>query len=159
MEFTLNRETKTVTIIREFAAGRDLVWEAWTNPEIIDQWWAPAPLTSRTESMDFKIGGRRLYVMITPQGDRWGAQDFTAINPKDNFCFVSSFTDENGNPNPQFGTSDWIVNFNGDGNNTTVNIVIKRDNLEELEALIEAGFKTGFISALENLEQYLNSKK
>ena len=160
MELTLNKETKTVSIKREFTAGRDLVWEAWTNPEILDKWWAPAPFQSQTKSMDFKVGGRRFYAMISPEGNQsWSAHDFTSINPKDNFSFLSSFTDENGNPNSGFGASDWNVNFNGQDETTTVNITIKRDSYEELEKIIAMGFKEGFKTALENLDQYFLSLK
>ncbi|MGC4039900.1 MAG: SRPBCC domain-containing protein [Flavobacterium sp.] len=159
MEFIVDKENKTVNITREFTAERELVWEAWTNPEILDQWWAPKPLASKTKSMDFKVGGRRLYAMIIPGGqEKWGVWDFTSVTPKTNFKFLSTFTDEHGNPNSEFSTSEWDLNFIAQGDNTTVNIVIKRDNFEELEQLVEMGFKTGFISALENLEQYLGAK-
>ena len=43
MEFIVNKETKTVSITKEFDAERDLVWDAYTKPELLDQWWAPKP--------------------------------------------------------------------------------------------------------------------
>lgn len=160
MEFILDKESKTVSITRLFAANRDLVWETWTNPEILDQWWAPAPCISKTKSMEFIVGGRRLFAMIMPDGsENWGTQDFTAINPKDSFNFLSLFTDKEGNPNTPFGASDWNVNFDGKGDTTTVNILIKRDSFEELEKVIEMGFKQGFTAALENLDHYFLSLK
>ena len=42
-DFSVNKENKTITVQREFAASLDLVWEAWTNPQLLDQWWAPKP--------------------------------------------------------------------------------------------------------------------
>lgn len=39
MEFIVNKETKTVVITKEFEAERDLVWDAYTKPELLDQWW------------------------------------------------------------------------------------------------------------------------
>lgn len=159
MDFTLNKETKTVSIKRDFAAGRDLVWEAWTNPEILDQWWAPKPFTSRTKSMDFKVGGRRFYAMISPEGkENWSAHDFTAVNPKDNFKFLSTFTDSEGKANTELSASEWDVNFSEHNETTTVSIIIKRDSLEDLEKLIEMGFKEGFTAALGNLERYLEAR-
>lgn len=159
MDFIVNKETKTVNIKRAFDANLDLVWEAWTNPEILDQWWAPRPLSSRTKSMDFKVGGRRFYAMINTEGqENWGAQDFTSISPKTNFKYLSSFTDPEGNANSAFAASEWDVSFSEHNGTTTVNITIKRDSFEELEKLIEMGFKEGFTSALENLEQYLEAR-
>ena len=51
MEFIVNKETQTVSITKEFDAPRDMVWDAYTKPELLDQWWAPKPLTSRTTAM------------------------------------------------------------------------------------------------------------
>ena len=78
MNFTIDKENKTVNINREFRASIDNVWAAWTEPEILDQWWAPAPWKSKTKSMDFKVGGRRLYAMIGPEGEEhWAIADYT----------------------------------------------------------------------------------
>lgn len=159
MDFNLNKETKTVNIKRAFAAELDLVWEAWTNPEILDQWWAPKPFTSKTKVMEFKVGGCRLYAMINTEGhENWGVQEYTAINPKTNFKFLSTFTDSEGKANSEFGSSEWDLNFSEYNATTTVNITIKRDSLEELEQLIQMGFKDGFTMTLQVLEDYLKSK-
>ena len=67
-DFTVDKATKTVFITREFAAELSLVWDAFTRLEILDQWWAPKPLQSKTKIMDFKVGGRRFYAMVWPEG-------------------------------------------------------------------------------------------
>ena len=61
-DFVVDKDNKTVTIEREFLANRDLVWSAWTEPEILDQWWAPKPYVSKTKAMEFKVGGRRFVI-------------------------------------------------------------------------------------------------
>ena len=68
MEFVVDKSKKTVVITAEFPAGRDLVWDAYTRPELLDQWWAPKPYSSRTKAMDFREGGRRFYAMVSPEG-------------------------------------------------------------------------------------------
>ena len=60
MDFLVDKETKTVSITKEFAFELDLVWDAYTKPELLDQWWAPKPWMSRTKAMDFKVGGRTI---------------------------------------------------------------------------------------------------
>ena len=47
MDLVVDKETKTVTITAEFDAGRDLVWDAYTKPELLDRWWAPKPSARR----------------------------------------------------------------------------------------------------------------
>ncbi|MEO8650245.1 MAG: SRPBCC domain-containing protein, partial [Acidobacteriota bacterium] len=121
MEFIINKETKTVTITKEFDAGRDLVWDAYTKPELLDQWWAPKPFTSRTKVMDFKEGGRRFYAMVSPEGDeRWVLQQFTSITPKTNFKLFNAFADAD--EIPQLPGSDWDLTFTESGGKTTVHV-------------------------------------
>src|SRR4051812_36012606 len=65
-DFKVDKSAQTVTIIREFNAELSLVWDAFTKAEILDQWMAPAPFTAKTKYMDFKVGGKRFYAMVSP---------------------------------------------------------------------------------------------
>jgi uncharacterized protein YndB with AHSA1/START domain len=154
MDFIVNKETKTVTITAEFDAERDLVWDAYTKAELLDQWWAPKPFTSRTTVMDFKVGGRRFYAMVSPEGvERWAVQKYTSITPKTNFKLFNAFADEN--ENLELPGSDWDLNFSEQGGKTKVSISIYNESLERLEKMIEMGFKEGFTMTLNYLEELL----
>ena len=77
-DFTVDKAAHTVSITREFDADRSLVWDAFTKAELLDQWVAPKPWSSKTKYMDFKVGGRRLYAMVSPEGhERWAVQQYT----------------------------------------------------------------------------------
>ncbi|WP_431215080.1 SRPBCC family protein [Puia sp. P3] len=85
-DFTVNKEKNTIDVQREFAADLDLVWDAWTKPELLDLWWAPKPYQTRTKSMDFREGGFWLYAMISPRVSSTGAGPTTKrSNPKATF--------------------------------------------------------------------------
>lgn len=160
MDFTVDKENCMVNVRREFNAGIDDVWSAWTEAEILDQWWAPAPFKSKTKSMEFQEGGRRLYAMISPEGtEGWSTFDYTSVSPKTNFKYKSTFSDAEGNPNSEFGSSSWDVNFSQQGDSTFVDIYIKRDSFEELEKIVAMGFKEGFTSAMESLDKIFEAKK
>jgi uncharacterized protein YndB with AHSA1/START domain len=154
MEFVVNKETKTVSITKEFNAARDMVWDAYTKPEILDQWWAPKPFASRTKAMDFKEGGRRFYAMVSPEGqERWALQKYTSITPKTNFKFFNAFADAD--ENPQLPGSDWDLNFSEENGTTTVHISIYNESLERLERMVETGFVQGTEAQFKNLEDLL----
>ena len=68
-DFTLDKSTKTVFITREFDAELSLVWDAFTKAELIDQWIAPKPMIAKTKYQDFKVGGKRFYAMVSPDGN------------------------------------------------------------------------------------------
>jgi len=154
MEFIVDKETKTVSITKEFAAELSLVWDAYTKPELLDQWWAPKPLASRTKVMEFREGGRRFYAMVSPEGqEHWALQKYTSITPKTNFKFFNAFADEN--ENPELPGSDWDLNISEQNGTTKVSISIYNESLERLERMVEMGFKEGTIAQLKNLEALL----
>ena len=158
-DFTVNKENNTVNIKREFAADLELVWEAWTNPEILDQWWAPKPYKSKTKFMDFKVGGRRFYAMVSPEGVEigWQIQEYTSISPKTNFKFLNAFADKD--ENPHLPGSNWDLNFRELNGATTVHISIYNESRERMEKMIEMGFKEGFTMGLQQLAELLLTLK
>ena len=156
-DFTVDKATKTVFITREFDADLSLVWDAFTKPEILDQWVAPKPWVSKTKFMDFKVGGRRFYAMVSPEGqaERWAIQRYTSITPKTNFKFFNAFADKD--ENPELPGSEWDFNFTEEDGTTKVSISIYNESLARLEKMIEMGFKEGFNMALKNLEDLLQT--
>ena len=157
-DFIVDKNNKTVTIKREFNAPLNLVWDAWTKPELLDQWWAPKPFASKTKVMNFEVGGRRFYAMVSPEGhEHWSIQKYTSITPKTNFKFFNAFADKDENPDPT--GSDWDLTFNEQNENTTVTIIIYNESLERMEKMIEMGFKEGFTMTLNELGNLLSTIK
>jgi uncharacterized protein YndB with AHSA1/START domain len=153
-DFTVDKGAKTVFITREFAAELPLVWDAFTKPELLDQWVAPKPWFSKTKYMNFEVGGRRFYAMVSPEGqERWSIQEYTSITPKTNFKMFNAFADEN--ENPELPGSDWDYNFSEKDGKTKVNISIYNESLERMEKMIEMGFTEGFKMSLVNLDELL----
>ena len=158
MDFIVDKQAKTVYITKEFAYERSLVWDAYTKPEILDQWWAPKPLSSRTKAMNFEVGGRRFYAMVSPEGDeRWVVQKYKSITPKTNFKLFNAFADKD--ENLELPGSDWDLNFSEQDGKTTVTTTIYNESLERLERMIEFGFREGTMSQLQNLEELLGTLK
>ncbi len=159
-DFIVNKENNTINVKREFAAGLQLVWDAWTKPELLDQWWAPKPYQTRTVSMDFREGGMWLYYMESPQGEKhYCLNHYKKIVPLKNFSGLDAFCDEKGNINTEFPRTVWNNTFIETSNDiTTVSIVAQYEKLEDLEKIISLGFKEGFTMALGNLDQYLEAQ-
>lgn len=155
-DFTLDKSEKTVHITREFNAELSLVWDAFTKPELLDQWVAPKPWSSKTKYMNFEVGGKRFYAMVSPEGlERWSIQEYTSISPKTNFKMYNAFADID--ENPELPGSEWEYNFSEQNGITKVTIRIYNESLERLERMIEMGFKEGFTMSIENLEHLLET--
>jgi PhnB protein len=154
-DFTADKETKTIYITREFAAGLDLVWDAFTKAEILDQWYAPKPYKARTKEMDFREGGRWLYAMISPEDVKCCSMvEYIKIQPKTSFSTKNTFADENGKSR---GDAFSLVknSFKEGAKTTTVYIEKVFDNLATLEMMATNGFKEGTAMGFDNLDNYL----
>lgn len=159
-DFTVNKESKTIHVRRAFDAGRSLVWQAFTTAELLDQWWAPLPYRNQTKTLDFREGGLWLYAMISPENSRhWCRFDYEKIEAAVSYSGYDAFCDEKGVITTDFSRMHWKTEFAEAGDSTTVTITISADTLESLEKIMQMGFKEGFTSGLNQLEQLLASIK
>jgi PhnB protein len=156
IRFTIDKEKLTVKVERAFDAPADLVWSAWTESDLLNQWWGPSPCRVETKSMDFSEGGKWLYAMVLPEGQKfWGSMTYSKINPKKGFFFRSLFCDENGVVAPGTTGSNWTNSFVETDGVTVVTNDIVCDSLAHLEAQVNRGFKEGYSAGLSQLEELL----
>jgi uncharacterized protein YndB with AHSA1/START domain len=159
-DFSVNKENKTITVKREFAAELPFVWDAYTKSEILDKWWAPKPWKARTKTMDFREGGRWHYAMVGPAGEEhWCVADYKAIQNQKKFTGLDAFADAEGNINKDLPQSLWEVRFADKGEHTLVECHIAYDDLAQLEAILQMGFKEGLAKAMEGLDELFASLK
>lgn len=159
-ETTITREgTNQLTVVRDFDAQPDEVWRAWTEAELLDQWWAPRPWKTRTKSMDFRPGGTWLYAMEGPEGEKnWCRADFVNVEPGKSFSASEGFCDENGEMVTDMPGMHWMVSFTKTPNGTRVTVVISFASEADREKIISMGFREGFTSAHGNLDDLLAGK-
>jgi len=155
-EFLVDKSRLTITVIREFAGPRQLVWDCHTRSELLDQWFAPKPLTTQTKHMDFREGGYWHYAMITPDHQKfWNRLDYKTINPIDGYTAQDGFCDETGVVNPDLPGSQWDVAFADAGARTLVTTIVQYASAGSLQAAIDMGLEGGMASTLERLDELL----
>ena len=94
---TIN-ETERMVITRVFDAPRELVWKAWTDPKYVMQWWGPKGFTSPVCKIDFRVGGKFLFCMRTPDGQEgWNGGEYHEIVPYEKIVSSMYFADSSGN--------------------------------------------------------------
>jgi uncharacterized protein YndB with AHSA1/START domain len=154
-DFTVDKAAKTIFITREFDAELSLVWDAFTKQELLDQWIAPEPMVAKTKYMNFEVGGKRFYAMVSPEGnERWAIQEYKSITPKTHFKLFNAFADKDGNPD--IHGSEWDYHFSEHNGITKVKITIFNESFDRMEMLLE-GFTLGFTASLKNLENLLTT--
>ena len=157
--YTIQKETNTIVVDRTFDAPLALVWQAWTDSAILDQWWAPSPWKTVTKSMNFAKGGTWLYAMVGPDGQKhWNLAKYIDIVPQQHYTGQDCFCDEQGNRNMDLPSTHWHVEFRGAGEATTVTTKLTFEGVAALEQIVNMGFREGFAMAHENLDAYIQSQ-
>lgn len=155
-DFTVDKDARVIRVDRSFDAPLDLVWSAWTEADILDQWWAPKPFQNVTLSMQFAVGGKWHYYMESPQGERhYCFFEYSNIEPMRMYAGKDGFCDEQGNLNTAMPGMQWQNSFEQSGDQSIVHVLIRFEKVEDLEAIIAMGFKEGFTMGLQNLDQYI----
>ncbi len=98
-----------LVITRIFDAPRELVWQAWTDPEQLVKWWGPKNFTAPVARIDLRVGGKYLNCMRSPEGkDYWTTGTYREIVPPERLVYTDSFADAEGNvvPGSHYGMGD-----------------------------------------------------
>jgi len=155
-DFIADKKNNTITVRREFDAGRQLVWDCHTKSELLDRWFAPKPFTTKTKSMDFRDGGQWHYAMIEPSGaEYWAIMSYDKVKPIEGYEGLDAFSNEAGDINPELPRSHWAVTFEDRGERTMVQTIATYKTLTDLEQVIQMGMQEGLTSTLEKLDELL----
>jgi uncharacterized protein YndB with AHSA1/START domain len=148
----LEQDPRTLTGTRVFDAPRDLVWEAWTDPKHLAQWWGPNGFSTTTSAFDMRPGGVWRFVMHGPDGrDYQNRITFDEIVKPERIVYHHG---GGGDVEPvQFKT---IVTFEDLGGKTRLTMQGVFSSAAELERVIrEYGADKGMVQTLSRLELYL----
>lgn len=156
-KITTDLKQATFEARREFTADISLVWRAWTESELLDQWWAPAPWKCETKLMDFREGGKWMYDMVGPEGERHGGvQFYDTIVTEDYFSGTDAFADEQGNINENLPVAKWKNTFTKTEKGTLVTCFAQYPDQKALETVIKMGMSEGLTMGHNQLEVLLN---
>lgn len=159
-DFLVDKDKNTITVRREFLANQQLVWDCYTKAELLNQWFAPKPLTTKTKAMDFSEGGHWHYAMVEPNGtEYWGLTTFLEIKPIDYYTSTDAFSNEAGEINSDLPQAKWVVIFTTKGENAVVETIVTYNSLADLEAVVQMGMEAGLTSTLERLDELLITLK
>lgn len=168
----MDDQHKGIVIERVFDAPVELVWEAWTDPEMIKKWWGPEGFSAPSIKVDLQVGGKYVFAMHGPKGSEWDKDMYSAgvyieIVPYEKLVVTDFFSDEQGDKMKpaDFGQdsnfpdeSTVTVLFEDLGNGRTrLSIVYPRPETEEgFQAMLKSGMKEGWSSSLDKLAAALS---
>ena len=151
-----NPEALSMTLVAEFDAGVERVWQLWEDPRQLERWWGPPTYPATFHTHQFVPGGKANYYMTSPEGEKFhGWWEFTAIEAPRQLEFNDGFADSDGNPTGEHGTSHALVTLEPLGGRTRMTILSTFESEEQLEEMVAMGMMEGMQEAAGQIDAIL----
>lgn len=146
----------TLTLIADFDAPIEQVWQLWADPRQLERWWGPPTHPATVEEHDLTPGGSVTYFMTGPDGDRHrGWWRITAVNPPKSLEFIDGFADSDGTQNVDMPTSSTHMELSVRDGGTRMELRSVLDSREQMEQLVEMGMAEGLQQAVGQMDALL----
>jgi uncharacterized protein YndB with AHSA1/START domain len=150
-------ERLTITMVAEFDASIEQVWELWWDPRKVERWWGPPGYPATFVEHDLTAGGGSTYFMTGPDGERYGGiWRVTAVDPPASLEFASVFADADGTPIADLPVSRVSVRLSEHAGGTRMEMRTKFDSREDLEKWLTTGTFEGQQRAVAQMDALLS---
>lgn len=146
----------TLTLIADFDAPVERVWELWADPRKLERWWGPPSHPATFEQHDLSPGGEVTYFMTGPEGDRHhGFWKIVSAEPPRSLGFTDGFADADGKPLAEMPTGTVEMELSEQGEGTRMQLRSKFPSREQMEQLIEMEMEQGLTEAVGQMDALL----
>jgi uncharacterized protein YndB with AHSA1/START domain len=149
-------EALSLTIVAEFDADVERVWQIWEDPRQLERWWGPPTWPATFDSFEFAPGGKVSYYMTGPDGGKsrgwWRIID---IDPPERLEFEDGFADENGAPVDEMGTTRAVMTLEALNGRTRMTMVSRFESADQLEKMVDMGMEEGMQQAMGQIDALL----
>jgi uncharacterized protein YndB with AHSA1/START domain len=151
---------KSILVSRVFHASLPEVWHAYTESNLLDQWWGPSPWHCETKKLNFSEGGQWIYAMVGPENEKqWAQMRYKTIDYPRSIVVEDSFSDENGNINDDLPIARGEIKFSESNNGTLVEFKMIYPTEEDMNKIIDMGFEQGITICYNQLEELFITHK
>jgi uncharacterized protein YndB with AHSA1/START domain len=151
-----NLQALSFTLVAEFDAGVERVWQVWADPRQLERWWGPPTWPATFERHDFVPGGEVSYYMTGPAGEKSrGWWRITAIRAPHHLEFDDGFADGDGRPVPAMGSTHGVVTLEAVGDRTRMTMVSTFENAGQMEQMLAMGMEEGLNEAVGQIDAVL----
>ncbi len=149
-------ENLTMTIIADFSASKQRLWDAYADPRLIEQFWGPVTYPATFFRHDMFPGGQSRYAMTGPDGDvSAGYWEFLSVDAPNGFEVIDGFCDDDGEPDRDLPSMRMVFAFDETSGGSRLTTTTHFTSLDELEKLVEMGMVEGTESAMSQIDAVL----
>ncbi|MFE9053995.1 SRPBCC family protein [Streptomyces mutabilis] len=155
---SLNKDVEnlTLTLIADFAAPVERVWQLWSDPRQLERWWGPPTYPATVEQYDLTPGGDVTYFMTGPDGGKYrGWWRVATVDAPTSLEFTDGFADQDGVPNPDMPTTTIRVTLTDREGGTRMEMRSVFDTREQMDQLMKMGMEEGLREAAGQMDGLL----
>ena len=146
----------SLTLIADFPAPADAVWELWADPRRLERWWGPPTYPATMAQHDFTTGGTVRYYMTGPDGERFhGLWNLTSVDPKSAIDLIDRFADADGVPDASMPVTTTRMRLSDHDGGTRMELSSTFDSREQMQKLIDMGMDEGLRLAVGQMDALL----
>ena len=146
----------TFTLIADFDAPPEQVWQLWADPRLLERWWGPPTYPATVERHDLTPGGDVAYFMTGPEGDRvHGWWRVASVNPPKSLEFSDGFANADGTPNAEMPVMTMQVQLTDRGKGTRMEVRTTFDSREQMDQIMKMGLAEGIQEAAGQMDALL----
>ena len=150
---------RTITVSRTFAAPRERVFRAFTDPADLAHWWGPEGWQTETLAHELVPGGVWRYVLRGPEGmESWCKATYREVAPPERIVYRDEFLDKEGNTVAGLPTMVITVEFTEHDGKTAVTSATRFASEEDLQQVVAMGVAEGITQTWERLATYLGGE-
>jgi uncharacterized protein YndB with AHSA1/START domain len=144
-----------ILITREFDAPKELVYKAWTTPELVKRWWSAKRGEATVAEIDLRIGGKWRYVMVTDDGMEVAFHgEYQEVVPNERIVSTEVYE---GIPDGEANATLNTATFEEEEGRTTLTLLIEAPSKDARDAIVASGMEDGLQDALDLLEGVADS--
>jgi uncharacterized protein YndB with AHSA1/START domain len=146
----------TITLVADFDAPIERVWQLWADPRKLERWWGPPSYPATVEKHDLTPGGDVTYSMTGPDGDQpRGWWRVTSVNPPKSLEFTDGFANQDGTPNADMPITRVHMQLTEHSGGTRMELRSVFESREQMEQLVSMGVVEGLQQAVGQMDGLL----
>ncbi len=146
----------TLTLVADFDAAPERVWQLWADPRQLERWWGPPSYPATVEQHDLVPGGDVTYFMTSPEGEKYrGWWRVTSVNPPKSLEFTDGFANQDGTPSAEMPTTSVHMQLTEHDGGTRMELRSVFDSQEQMQQLDRMGMAEGLRQAVGQMDALL----
>jgi uncharacterized protein YndB with AHSA1/START domain len=148
-------ENLTITLIADFDAPIEQVWELWSDLRKLERWWGPPAHPATFEKYDLTPGGEATYYMAGTDGPMWGAWRIKAVDPPTSLEFINAYADPDGTPVADMPIFTVKVRLSERDGGTRMEMRSRFESREDMQRMVDMGTADGLQQAVSQIDGLL----